>query len=171
MCFAVVAYPVALVELAANDESQHSLLFASGVMEALEYGIMHDFTLFGMSVSAYAAGAAVALVGKQEGGRTLSREAVFAVLKRLHEFFTDGSTWAGAPFGEMTAQFGDTQLGALCAKYKLQQQMCSVQNVHILVDDNSKLKTTWQASSDGEVVRFETTQDKWINFTDSFGTK
>ena len=32
MCFGVVAYPLALVELAANDESQHSLLFASGVM-------------------------------------------------------------------------------------------------------------------------------------------
>ena len=97
MCFDVVAFPLALVELSANDESQHRLLLASGVVEALEYSIMHDFTVFGMSVSAYAAGAAVALVGKREGGRTLSREAVFAVLKRLHEFFTQGSTWAAAP--------------------------------------------------------------------------
>ena len=105
MCFGVVASPVALVELAAHDESQHSLLFASGVMEALEYGIMHDFTVIGISVSAYAAGAAVALVGKREGGRTLSREAVFAVLKRLHGFFTQGSSWAGAPVKTVMPHF------------------------------------------------------------------
>ena len=34
------------MELAANDESQHSLLLASGVVEALEYGIMHDFSVW-----------------------------------------------------------------------------------------------------------------------------
>ena len=59
----------------------------------------------GVSVSAYAAGAAVALVGKQEGGRTLSREAVFAVLKRLHEYFTDGSIWARTPVKSVMASF------------------------------------------------------------------
>eukprot|EP01048_Picozoa_sp_COSAG05_P038755 COSAG05_NODE_18843_length_302_cov_0.463054_1_plen_65_part_01 len=54
---------------------------------------MHDFAFCGLSVAAYAAGAAVALVGRREGGRTLSREAVFAVLGWLHGMFANGSTW------------------------------------------------------------------------------
>ena len=74
------------------------MLLASGAVEALEYGIMHDFSCIGVSVSAYAAGAAVALVGKQEGGRTLSREAVFAVLGQLwHGYLAEGSVMATVP--------------------------------------------------------------------------
>eukprot|EP01043_Picozoa_sp_COSAG02_P099361 COSAG02_NODE_35471_length_467_cov_1093.589674_1_plen_142_part_01 len=44
MCLWSVMYAHAIVEVAARDESQHSLLLASGAVEALEYGIMHDFS-------------------------------------------------------------------------------------------------------------------------------
>eukprot|EP01046_Picozoa_sp_COSAG06_P120159 COSAG06_NODE_67501_length_251_cov_2.473684_1_plen_67_part_10 len=46
----------------------------------LEYGILHDFAYIGNSTAAYASGAAVALVGRNEGGKVLRREAVHAVL-------------------------------------------------------------------------------------------
>jgi hypothetical protein len=98
-------YEHAVVEVAARDESQHSLLLASGAVEALEYGIMHDFSCIGLSVPAYAAGAAVGLVGKQEGGRTLSREAVFAVLEKLQLYVTDGGTFARAPVKTVLVSF------------------------------------------------------------------
>ena len=63
------------------------MLIASGVMDALEYGILHDFACAGLSVASYASGAAVALVGRNEGGKVLRCEAVHAVLGMLHVFF------------------------------------------------------------------------------------
>jgi hypothetical protein len=49
-----------------------------------EYGILHDHNFGKMSLAAYAAGAAVALFGRNEGGKVLHREAVLAVLERVH---------------------------------------------------------------------------------------
>eukprot|EP01047_Picozoa_sp_COSAG01_P078426 COSAG01_NODE_14488_length_1447_cov_2.369436_1_plen_469_part_10 len=76
-----------IVELAAQDESQHDMLIVSDVADALEYGILHDFAYAGNSTAAYASGAAVALVGRNEGGKVLRREAVHAVLERLRQHF------------------------------------------------------------------------------------
>eukprot|EP01045_Picozoa_sp_COSAG04_P057985 COSAG04_NODE_27943_length_279_cov_0.188889_1_plen_93_part_11 len=55
MCCFPVTYAHGVVEVAARDESQHSKLLSSGAVEALEYGIMHDFAFCGLSVAAYAA--------------------------------------------------------------------------------------------------------------------
>ena len=55
-------------------------LLESDVMDALEYACLHDFSVLGKSVSAEAAGTLVALVGKNEGGMTLSRATVNAVM-------------------------------------------------------------------------------------------
>eukprot|EP01045_Picozoa_sp_COSAG04_P044592 COSAG04_NODE_15208_length_539_cov_1.406818_2_plen_112_part_01 len=52
----------------------------SGVIEALDYACLNDFPFIGASTSADAAGAVVALVGRNEGGKTLSRSTVEAVL-------------------------------------------------------------------------------------------
>eukprot|EP01043_Picozoa_sp_COSAG02_P078454 COSAG02_NODE_17667_length_988_cov_1.488189_2_plen_280_part_01 len=87
MCFIPLVNAGGIVELAAKDEAQHEMLVASGVADALEYGILHDFTYGGNSVAAYASGAAVALVGRNEGGKGLRREAVHAVLERLRQNF------------------------------------------------------------------------------------
>eukprot|EP01043_Picozoa_sp_COSAG02_P119068 COSAG02_NODE_55708_length_289_cov_0.752632_1_plen_67_part_10 len=67
MCFLPFQHGFGNVELAATDESQHEMLIASGVADALEYGILHDFAYIGNSTAAYASGAAVALVGRNEG--------------------------------------------------------------------------------------------------------
>eukprot|EP01046_Picozoa_sp_COSAG06_P097373 COSAG06_NODE_43483_length_371_cov_1.492647_1_plen_123_part_11 len=86
-----------IVELAAKDESQHELLAVSDVADALEYGILHDFTYAGLSIAAYASGAAVALVGRNEGGKVLRREAVHAVLERLRVNLERESIFFNAP--------------------------------------------------------------------------
>eukprot|EP01046_Picozoa_sp_COSAG06_P021538 COSAG06_NODE_1624_length_8892_cov_3872.704424_1_plen_1008_part_10 len=97
MCFNPFLHGFGNVELAALDESQHEMLIASGVADALEYGILHDFTYIGLSSAANASGAAVALVGRNEGGKVLRREAVHAVLKRLHQCFQPDTLHFNAP--------------------------------------------------------------------------
>eukprot|EP01046_Picozoa_sp_COSAG06_P062270 COSAG06_NODE_13985_length_1199_cov_929.434545_1_plen_399_part_11 len=94
---------LSVVEVAAQDESQHEMLLASGVADALEYAILHDFTYGGGSVAACASGAAVALVGRNEGGKALRREAVHAVLERLQQHFRPESyTFSVPPKAVMT---------------------------------------------------------------------
>eukprot|EP01046_Picozoa_sp_COSAG06_P007873 COSAG06_NODE_392_length_16344_cov_4.086981_12_plen_1028_part_00 len=95
-------YPIHLsllvVEFAAQDESKREMLLESGLMDALEYSILNDFTYGGMSCAAYASGAAVALVGRNEGGKVLRCEAVHAVLKRMLAFL-DPSLYGGLYYG------------------------------------------------------------------------
>eukprot|EP01043_Picozoa_sp_COSAG02_P011435 COSAG02_NODE_421_length_22605_cov_158.841198_1_plen_830_part_10 len=106
MCFWPIAYgPAVIVEKTARDESQRNLLLAAGVLEALEYGVVHDFSFMGFSASALAGSAAAALVGRQEGGRTLSRAAVLAVLEFQHSFFIDGSMMADSPVKIISEEF------------------------------------------------------------------
>ena len=66
VCFAPFIHSGSIVEFAAKDESQHEMLAVSDVADALEYGILHDFAYAGLSIAAYASGAAVALVGRNE---------------------------------------------------------------------------------------------------------
>eukprot|EP01046_Picozoa_sp_COSAG06_P038358 COSAG06_NODE_4420_length_4284_cov_41.313978_1_plen_937_part_10 len=103
MCIFPFQHGLASVELAAQDESQHEMLIASGVADALEYGILHDFTYIGNSVGVYASGTAVALVGRNEGGKVLRREAVHAVLARLHQCFQRDSAFFSTPPKSVTA--------------------------------------------------------------------
>eukprot|EP01046_Picozoa_sp_COSAG06_P052970 COSAG06_NODE_9041_length_2005_cov_2.635887_2_plen_644_part_01 len=97
VCFVPLVQSFAIVELAANDESQRDIMVVSDVADALEYGILHDFAYIGNSIAAYASGAAVALVGRNEGGKVLHREAVHAVLERLHQCFQPDSIFFNVP--------------------------------------------------------------------------
>eukprot|EP01046_Picozoa_sp_COSAG06_P021539 COSAG06_NODE_1624_length_8892_cov_3872.704424_2_plen_1157_part_00 len=99
LCQIPILQSLALIEVAAQDESQHDMLIASGVADALEYGILHDFTYIGSSTAAYASGAAVALVGRNEGGKVLRCEAVHAVLERLHQCFQRDTAFFNTPQG------------------------------------------------------------------------
>ena len=51
--------PLGLVEVAARHESQHKMLFDSGVVDALEYTCVNEFVIGGVSLAASAAGAQV----------------------------------------------------------------------------------------------------------------
>ena len=80
MSFVVFNSAPALVESAARINSHAASLLESGVVEALEYACVNSFSCVGASTAAYAAGAVVALVGRNEGGKALSRPTVNAVL-------------------------------------------------------------------------------------------
>ena len=98
-------HSLSVVEVAARHESQRSLLLECGVADALEYTCLNDFQFFGISLSAVAAGGAVALLGRNEGGKTLSREAVFAVLDSVAICFQVGSWQYERPMPYATSNF------------------------------------------------------------------
>ena len=54
MAHVMFVHLLSVVEVAARDESQHEMLIASGVADALEYIILHDSTYLGVSIAAYA---------------------------------------------------------------------------------------------------------------------
>eukprot|EP01045_Picozoa_sp_COSAG04_P003348 COSAG04_NODE_135_length_23774_cov_40.993918_11_plen_2893_part_00 len=80
MAFTPVGFAINLLETAARVASHAASLRESSVLEALDYACQNDFSFLGSSISNYSAGALVALVGRNEGGKTLSRSSVFAVL-------------------------------------------------------------------------------------------
>eukprot|EP01045_Picozoa_sp_COSAG04_P026346 COSAG04_NODE_3641_length_2648_cov_2.033739_1_plen_812_part_10 len=87
MSYFPVATPLQVIEVAARVESHAGSLLDLNVIESLDYACTNNFSFIGTSVSAYAAGALVALVGRNEGGKTLSRSAVNAVLENFPIYF------------------------------------------------------------------------------------
>jgi hypothetical protein len=87
MSFWPILSSLGVVEAAAKDLSQQRFLLDLGVDEALEYACVNDFTFTGRSVANVAAGAMVALVGRNEGGKTLNKDTVDAVLNFLALYF------------------------------------------------------------------------------------
>jgi hypothetical protein len=88
MAFWPIRYALSLLEMWAKDESQHAVLLESGVSDALEYACINDFAFMGFSVAGTGAGVLVQLVGRAEGGKTLSCMAVLAILgtvQRCHD--------------------------------------------------------------------------------------
>ena len=81
------AYACIILEAAAKNEVQHEMLLQAGVMDALEYACANDFSLTSISIAAFGAGGAVALVGRNEGGKTLSRGAVASVAGSVERYF------------------------------------------------------------------------------------
>ena len=87
MSLVSVAMALQIVEQATRVEAHTASLLDSGVIDALDYACVNDFSSTLLSVSNYAAGALVALVGRNEGGKTLSRSAVNASLDYVTQFF------------------------------------------------------------------------------------
>eukprot|EP01045_Picozoa_sp_COSAG04_P027769 COSAG04_NODE_4136_length_2276_cov_18.885622_2_plen_491_part_01 len=91
MALSCVVMSARVVEAAARVESHAMSLLDSGVVEALDYGCLNDFAAFEVSVAGQCARAAIALVGRNEGGKTLSRSAAHAVLDELGRYFDPSS--------------------------------------------------------------------------------
>ena len=81
----IVFHSLGLVTTAAKVESQNQILVAAGVPAALEYACLH-YGKFKF-IAGEAAGAAVALQGRYEGGKALSQRLLFVVLDQFVEFF------------------------------------------------------------------------------------
>jgi hypothetical protein len=75
---------------ASQHDSQHALLLEPVALSALEYAATHDFENPFVALAAPAAGALVELLGRKEGGKTLGRQTVFAVVDALSWQFQDG---------------------------------------------------------------------------------
>jgi hypothetical protein len=140
-----VLQALSIVELAAQDESQHEMLIASGVADALEYGILHDFTFGGSSIAAYASGAAVALVGRNEGGKVLRREAVHAVLDRLLQYFVNPQKlFYGAPAKSVMIHLARVTIMVISdanKKHMLQfEPLIDILLECLIIDDNNRRK-------------------------------
>jgi hypothetical protein len=87
MSFCAVAFALRLLETGAKVASHAASLLDSGVIEVLDYACLNDFTFIGVSVSNSAAGAVLALVGRNEGGRTLNLSTVNAVVNEFARCF------------------------------------------------------------------------------------
>ena len=81
-----------IVGVAAREPSRHESLLASGVVDALLWTTAHDYPHVGSSLAEYSAGATVALIGRNEGGLTLTRDAIHVVLNGFHDFWNTTST-------------------------------------------------------------------------------
>jgi hypothetical protein len=97
MAMLVFAHVMQIVEVASTIASQRPLLLEPGVVDALEYAATHDFVNQLLSLAAPAAGALVELLGREEGGKTLGQQTVFAVLELLNAHFEDGHLFSSRP--------------------------------------------------------------------------
>ena len=87
MSFMPICFALVLLDAATKEKSQQAFLLEAGVMDALEYACAHDFPFANMGIANYGAGGAVALVGRNEGGKTLSRKGVNSIAKTLQRYF------------------------------------------------------------------------------------
>ena len=92
MPYASVCWAAKILDVAAREQSRHESLLASGVVEALIWTVAHDCVWLGYKLAAYAAGPMVALIGRNEGGLTLTGEAINVILDALHNYFNYEST-------------------------------------------------------------------------------
>eukprot|EP01047_Picozoa_sp_COSAG01_P081473 COSAG01_NODE_16258_length_1254_cov_1.305628_1_plen_350_part_10 len=92
MPFAMFSTSCKMIQIAAREQSRHKALLKSGVVDALMFAVANDFPFIGSSLAEYCAGTTVALIGRNEGGLTLSRGTVDKVLLGFHQFFDTTST-------------------------------------------------------------------------------
>eukprot|EP01047_Picozoa_sp_COSAG01_P013145 COSAG01_NODE_610_length_14860_cov_222.563647_4_plen_1950_part_00 len=92
MIFTAIQVPAKVVGIAAREQSRRKALLASGVVDALLWTTAHDYPLIGTTLAEHTASASVTLVGRNEGGLTLTRETVDCVLDSVHQFWDTTST-------------------------------------------------------------------------------
>eukprot|EP01047_Picozoa_sp_COSAG01_P002621 COSAG01_NODE_70_length_28755_cov_34.709067_20_plen_556_part_00 len=90
--FHILRMALQIVGVAAQEPSRHESLLATGVVDALLWTTAHNYSFLGTSLAELSAAATVMLIGKNEGGVTLTREAVKVVLDSFHQFFDQTST-------------------------------------------------------------------------------
>ena len=81
------------------DPFRHASLLATDLADALLYAASHDFVRGGTSFAAIAASAAVNLIGRNEGGLTLSGEVADTVLREFKTYFVPNTRRGKYPPG------------------------------------------------------------------------
>jgi hypothetical protein len=92
-CGSAVWSSLQVVELAATaqHEEDRDYLADDELRTGIEHALLSTFDLAGRTMKGAAASAAVALVGRNEGGKTLGADAINAVLQTASEFFEPSS--------------------------------------------------------------------------------
>eukprot|EP01047_Picozoa_sp_COSAG01_P076701 COSAG01_NODE_13559_length_1567_cov_7.455722_1_plen_522_part_11 len=94
MMWQMIMNALKVVAWAAREQSRHKSLLASGVVDALLWATEHDHVCVGTSLADYSASATVALIGRNEGGLTLTRETVNTVLNVVQQYWdTTSAHW------------------------------------------------------------------------------
>eukprot|EP01047_Picozoa_sp_COSAG01_P042494 COSAG01_NODE_3714_length_5769_cov_15.948501_2_plen_1619_part_01 len=86
--------------------SQRETLVSPGLVESLLYTVEHGNLFVTLNTAAFAAMTAVSLIGRNEGGLTLTRQAVDQVLHYFQSYFDRSSRRSSHPVKRM---IGDTQ--------------------------------------------------------------
>ena len=73
-----------------GNDTQSAQLYRD--TEAFLWGAAHGYSWIGQSTADYAAAVCVTLLGRNEGGLTLTKDTVGCVLKLLHRYFDDSPT-------------------------------------------------------------------------------
>eukprot|EP01050_Picozoa_sp_SAG11_P033274 SAG11_NODE_11228_length_775_cov_1.045858_1_plen_247_part_10 len=92
ICWQVMIAALNIVAWAAHEQSRHKSLLASGVVDALLWTTAHDSVWIGAALAESSAAATVALIGRNEGGLTLTRETVHTVLNVVRMYWDTTST-------------------------------------------------------------------------------
>ena len=92
MAFYPFQAAVRMISAAAREPSRHESLLASGVVDALLWTTAHEYPHLGTGLAEYSAGATVALIGRNEGGLTLTQDAIHVVLNAFHDYWNITST-------------------------------------------------------------------------------
>ena len=87
-----ISKPAKLINVAAQDPTRHESLLASGVVDALLWTTANNYPFVGSSIAKETAAACTALIGRNETGLTLTREAIDFILDSFHVYFDRVST-------------------------------------------------------------------------------
>ena len=92
MSWHAIARPAKLINMAAQDPTRHESLLAAGVVDALLWTTANNYSFVGVGIARDTAAACTALIGRNETGLTLTREAIDFILDSFHVYFDRVST-------------------------------------------------------------------------------
>ena len=92
MPWIAIGKPAKLVNVAAQDPTRHESLLASGVVDSLLWTTANNYLFTGVGIAKDTAAACTALIGRNETGLTLTREAIYFILDSFHLYFDRVST-------------------------------------------------------------------------------
>ena len=92
MTWMAISKSAKLINMAAHDPLRHESLLASGVVDALLWTTANNYPLLGTDIAKETAAACTALIGRNETGLTLTREAIDFILDSFHVYFDRVST-------------------------------------------------------------------------------
>eukprot|EP01047_Picozoa_sp_COSAG01_P081447 COSAG01_NODE_16243_length_1255_cov_21.128893_1_plen_392_part_10 len=93
-----------LANISTTPSAQRSAMASDDCVSALLYIVEHDCEFAGISTATFAAMTAVNLIGRNEGGLTLTRQAVYRILKLFCSYLDPSSRRSKYPVNRMVGE-------------------------------------------------------------------